>query len=62
MQRRDFLGGMAVMPAMLAAQYAQATRGLPPLTIREVRVITTGADKGYQWVFVKVITSEGCTR
>jgi mannonate dehydratase len=58
MQRRDFFGGMAAMPAMLAAQYAPATRGLPPLTIREVRVITTGADRDYQWVFVKVITSE----
>lgn len=58
MQRRDFLGGMAAMPTALAQSYAQATRGLPPLSIRDVRVITTGAGSGYQWVFVKVITSE----
>ncbi len=58
MQRREFVAGMAAMPMLAAQEYAHRTRGLPPLTIRDVRVITTGAGRGYQWVFVKVITSE----
>ena len=58
MQRREFFAGMAAMPVLAAQEYAHRTRGLPPLTIRDVRVITTGAGRGYQWVFVKVMTSE----
>ncbi len=46
------------MPAVAAAAYAQKTRGLPALTIKEVRVIATGAGGPYPWIFVKVITSE----
>lgn len=49
---------MTALPVLAAEQHASRQRGLPPLTIREVRVITTGAGHRYQWVFVKVITSE----
>ncbi|MCB9383172.1 MAG: hypothetical protein H6509_01050 [Bryobacterales bacterium] len=38
--------------------YAQATRGLPPLEITNVKVIGTSPGRGYSWVFVKVETSE----
>jgi len=58
MQRRDFFASMAALPSLAATQYAHATRGLPPLTIRDVRTISTGAGSGYQWVFVKIVTSE----
>jgi mannonate dehydratase len=58
MRRRAVLKGIAAVPAVAAAAYAQKTRGLPPLTIKEVRVIATGAGGPYPWVFVKVITSE----
>ncbi|HZT33123.1 MAG TPA: enolase C-terminal domain-like protein [Bryobacteraceae bacterium] len=58
MRRRDLLAGAAAMPALAAQQYASRTRGLPRLTIKEVKVIPTSAGRGYQWVFVKVITSE----
>lgn len=58
MQRRDFFASMSALPAVAAEQYTSRARGLPPLTIRNVRVITTGAGRGYQWVFVKVETSE----
>jgi mannonate dehydratase len=49
---------MAAMPALAAQQYAGRTRGLPRLTIKEVKAIPTGAGRNYQWVFLKVITSE----
>ena len=62
MNRRSFVSGLlaapAAMPAVAAQQYTNRTRGLPALTIRDVRVITTGAGSGYQWVFVKILTSE----
>ena len=58
MQRRDFCAGLMALPAVAATSYAQRTRGLPPLTIREVRVIPTAAGGPYPWVFLKLITSE----
>lgn len=58
MQRRDFVAGMAAMPVLAGQEFASRTRGLPPLTIREVRTIATSAGRGYQWVFVKIVTSE----
>ena len=58
MRRRNFLAGVAAMPVAAATVYAQKTRGLPPLTIKEVRVITTGAGDYLPWIFVKIITSE----
>jgi mannonate dehydratase len=55
MKRRDFLKG-----ALLAAaeRYARAVRGLPELKITGVQVIPTGAGHNYQWVFLKLLTSE----
>ena len=58
MLRRSLLKGVLAAPAAAQQEYARRTRGLPPLTIRDVRVITTSAGRSYQWVFVKVITSE----
>jgi len=54
MDRRDFLA----LPLSAAAVYAQRTHGLPPLTIKDVKVIATSAGGHYQWVFVKILTSE----
>ena len=61
MQRREFLKGLsaaAVMPAAAYADYQDRTKGLPPLTIKDVKVITTSGGRNYRWVFVKIITSE----
>jgi mannonate dehydratase len=57
MTRRDFWKSVAAVPAAAAQLYAQRSRGLPPLTIKEVKVIGTSANV-FPWVFVKVITSE----
>jgi len=51
MLRRDFCRAWAALPAA-------ALRGLPALTIREVKTIATSAGGRYQWVFVKIVTSE----
>ncbi len=58
LDRRDLLKGLFVTPWWASALYAQATRGLPPLKIRDIKVIATSPTKRYSWVFVKVITSE----
>ncbi|MCL5744620.1 MAG: starvation-sensing protein RspA [Acidobacteria bacterium] len=58
MKRRSLLQALPLMPAAAADVYAQRTRGLPPLTIKDVKVIATAAGGRYEWVFVKVITSE----
>src|SRR3954451_13447322 len=61
MQRRDILRGLLAAPVMtVAAQQQQAarTKGLPPLTIKDVKVITTSGGRNYRWVFLKIITSE----
>jgi len=58
MQRREFLEGVTAMPAAAAQQYQNRTRGLPRLTIKEVYPIVTSPGGRYQWVIVKVITSE----
>jgi len=55
MLRRDFL--KAALPAAVE-RYAHAARGLPELTITGVKVIPTSAGHNYQWVFLKVLTSE----
>jgi mannonate dehydratase len=39
-------------------RYARAAKGLPPLKITGVKVIPTSAGGNYQWVFLKVMTSE----
>ena len=48
MQRRTFLSALG----------AQALHGLPRLTIKNVKVIATSPMGRYQWVFVKIETSE----
>jgi mannonate dehydratase len=59
MQRRHFLKGAAVVPAAAAQQYERRTRGLPRLTIKAAYPIVVSPGGRYQWVFVKVLTSEG---
>ena len=58
MHRRDLLKGFLAMPLAAAELYAQRTRGLPPLLIKEVQVIPTSPGGQYAWVFIKIITSE----
>jgi mannonate dehydratase len=55
MTRRNF-----AKTALLCAaeRYARAARGLPELTITQVRVFPTSAGANYSWVFLKVLTSE----
>jgi mannonate dehydratase len=58
MTRREFWKIMPALPAIGVLLYAQRTRGLPRLTIRQVKAITTSPGPGYQWVFLKIVTSE----
>lgn len=59
MRRRDLpklMAGAAI--PLTAAQLERRTAGLPPLTIKDVKVIPTRAGGSYRWVFLKVITNE----
>ena len=47
-----------VMSAAAADNYQDRMKGLPPLTIKDVKVITTSGGRNYRWVFLKIITSE----
>ncbi len=47
-----------VMPAIAAQEYTRRTTGLPPLTIKDVKVITTSGGRRSRWVFLKIITNE----
>lgn len=61
MKRRDFWKTVLAAPAIpvAAAQEAERrTAGLPPLTIKDAKVIATSGGGRYRWVFLKVITSE----
>ena len=61
MQRRDFfktLLAAPAMPALAADQYNSRLKGLPPLTIKDAKVIMTNGGRGYRWTFLKIITSE----
>ena len=49
MNRRTLLGSLLGVPALV---------GLPRLTIKDVKVITTSAGANYRWIFLKIITSE----
>ena len=53
MLRRDLLRAFWAAPVL-----APIAKGLPPLTIKEVKVISTSGGRNYRWVFVKIITSE----
>lgn len=55
MRRRDFTNAALLLAA---AKYAQAAKGLAPLKITDIRVIPTSGGHNYQWVFLKVLTSE----
>lgn len=62
MNRRDLLkAGALALPLISAAkaqEIAKRSNGLPPLTIKDVKVITTNGGSHYHWVFLKIITSE----
>ncbi len=62
MNRRDLLkAGALALPLISAAKAQEIQRrsnGLPPLTIKDVKVITTNGGSRYHWVFLKIITSE----
>lgn len=46
------------MSAAAAQESERRMTGLPPLIIRDAKVITTSAGGSYRWVFLKIITSE----
>jgi mannonate dehydratase len=59
--RRDFAKSIfaaSAIPAAAAQEAAARMKGLPPLTIKDVKVIATNGGRGYHWVFLKIITSE----
>jgi mannonate dehydratase len=61
MQRRTFFKSLLAAPAVslaVADDFNDRVKGLPPLTIKDVRVITTNGGGNYRWVFLKIITSE----
>jgi mannonate dehydratase len=62
MNRRDLirtaLGAAPLLSAASAQEAEKRTVGLPPLTIKDVKVITTTAGGNYRWVFLKIVTSE----
>src|SRR5688572_24236315 len=61
LNRRAFAKALFVAPVIPAAVAQEAVRrdnGLPPLTIKDVKVITTSGGSNYRWVFLKIITSE----
>ena len=61
MNRRTFAKSLLAVPAVsmaVAQQADQRTNGLPPLTIKDVKVIQTTAGARYRWVFLKIVTSE----
>jgi mannonate dehydratase len=60
--RRQLLKAAAIslplIPVARAEEIAKKSNGLPPLTIEDVKVITTSGGGRYHWVFLKIITSE----
>ena len=61
MKRRDFAKALLAAPAaarQAEKQAEQNTRGLPPLTIKEVKAIPTSGGGRYAWIFLKITTSE----
>lgn len=61
MNRRAFVKSLLaapVIPAAIAQEAARRETGLPPLTIKDVKVITTSGGSNYRWVFLKIVTSE----
>jgi mannonate dehydratase len=61
MNRRAFSKTLLAFPAIptaVAQQLERRTAGLPPLTIRDVKVIATSGGGRYRWIFVKIETNE----
>jgi mannonate dehydratase len=61
LSRRRLFKSFCAVPAVTAAAAQEADRrtaGLPPLTIKDAKVITTSAGGRYRWIFLKIITSE----
>lgn len=62
MNRRDLLktGALALplIPSAKAEEIQKRSSGLPPLTIKDAKVITTNGGSHYHWVFLKIVTSE----
>jgi mannonate dehydratase len=62
MNRRELLkaafASTSLVPAAAAQETARRLNGLPPLTIKDVKVITTSGGRNYRWIFLKIITSE----
>ncbi len=59
--RRNFgkaLAAAPIMPLAAAQQAESRMHGLPPLIIKDAKVISTSAGGRYRWVFLKLITSE----
>ena len=52
------LGSIPLIPAAAAQEVAQKSNGLPSLTVKDVKVITTSGGRNYRWIFLKIITSE----
>jgi L-alanine-DL-glutamate epimerase-like enolase superfamily enzyme len=60
-QRRELLNaftGAAVFTPAIAQDVARRANGLPALTIKDVKVITTSAGARYRWAFLNIVTSE----
>ena len=61
LSRRRFHQAFLATPVLSAARAAQVERrtaGLPPLTIKDAKVIATSGGRNYRWVFLKIVTSE----
>jgi mannonate dehydratase len=62
MNRRDLLktGALTLplIPVAKAEDIQKRSNGLPPLTIKDIKVITTNGGSHYHWVFLKILTSE----
>jgi mannonate dehydratase len=52
------LASAPLIPQAAAQEAAKRTTGLPALTIKDAKVITTTAGGNYRWVFLKIETSE----
>jgi mannonate dehydratase len=55
---RTALSTAPLIPAAAEQEVAKQTNGLPPLTIKDVKVIATTGGGNYRWVFLKIMTSE----
>jgi mannonate dehydratase len=62
MNRRELmraaLAAAPLIPAAAAQEAEKRTAGLPPLTVKDAKVIATTAGGNYRWVFLKIETSE----